>query len=146
MTRGCRWLEGRLPYLRHGWAIAAMVGADETDLWPQRLRTKPDVVTTFAGIGSPDMYQSLTGTSAAQLRPEDLLRALSKVRLGLKRGEKREVPPSATVLPHTTANQLQGWPELSPDPVSAAAHQHAVQVLRCQAPEPSSNAATTAGE
>jgi transcriptional regulator with XRE-family HTH domain len=41
-----RWLEGRVPYMRHRWAIAAMVGADETDLWPQ-LRTawtRPDEV------------------------------------------------------------------------------------------------------
>ena len=33
-----RWLEGRLPYLRHRWALAAMLGVDETDLWPE-LRT-----------------------------------------------------------------------------------------------------------
>ena len=41
-----RWLEGRVPYLRHRWAIAAMVGADETDLWPQlrTIRTRPDEV------------------------------------------------------------------------------------------------------
>jgi transcriptional regulator with XRE-family HTH domain len=40
-----RWLEGRMPYLRHRWAIAAMLGADETDLWPQlRARTRPDEV------------------------------------------------------------------------------------------------------
>jgi hypothetical protein len=41
-----RWLEGRLPYLRHRWAIAAMLGADETDLWPQlrTSRTRPDEV------------------------------------------------------------------------------------------------------
>lgn len=41
-----RWLEGRLPYLRHRWAIAAMLGADETDLWPQlrASRTRPDEV------------------------------------------------------------------------------------------------------
>ena len=30
-----RWLEGRLPYLRHRWALAALLGLDETDLWPQ---------------------------------------------------------------------------------------------------------------
>ena len=30
-----RWLEGRVPYLRHRWALAAMLGVDETDLWPQ---------------------------------------------------------------------------------------------------------------
>ena len=41
-----RWLEGRVPYLRHRWAIAAMLGADETDLWPQLRtdRTRPDEV------------------------------------------------------------------------------------------------------
>lgn len=43
-----RWLEGRLPYLRHRWAIAAMLGADETDLWPQlrASQTRPDEVVT----------------------------------------------------------------------------------------------------
>lgn len=35
-----RWLEGRVPYMRHRWAIAAMLGVDETDLWPQ-VRTGP---------------------------------------------------------------------------------------------------------
>jgi transcriptional regulator with XRE-family HTH domain len=41
-----RWLEGRIPYLRHRWAIAAMLGVDETDLWPQLRteRTRPDEV------------------------------------------------------------------------------------------------------
>jgi hypothetical protein len=41
-----RWLEGRLPYMRHRWAIAAMLGAEETDLWPQlrASRTRPDEV------------------------------------------------------------------------------------------------------
>jgi transcriptional regulator with XRE-family HTH domain len=41
-----RWLEGRIPYLRHRWAIAAMLGVDETDLWPQlrTTRTRPDEV------------------------------------------------------------------------------------------------------
>lgn len=30
-----RWLEGRVPYLRHRWALALLVGMDESDLWPQ---------------------------------------------------------------------------------------------------------------
>ena len=30
-----RWLEGRMPYLRHRWALAALLGADEAGLWPQ---------------------------------------------------------------------------------------------------------------
>jgi transcriptional regulator with XRE-family HTH domain len=36
-----RWLEGRLPYLRHRWALAAMLGVDETDLWPQLRAARP---------------------------------------------------------------------------------------------------------
>jgi transcriptional regulator with XRE-family HTH domain len=41
-----RWLEGRVPYMRHRWAIATMLGVDETDLWPQlrTTRTRPDDV------------------------------------------------------------------------------------------------------
>jgi transcriptional regulator with XRE-family HTH domain len=30
-----RWLEGRLPYLRHRWALASMLDLDESDLWPE---------------------------------------------------------------------------------------------------------------
>ena len=30
-----RWLEGRMPYLRHRWALARMLGVDEAGLWPQ---------------------------------------------------------------------------------------------------------------
>jgi hypothetical protein len=30
-----RWLEGRVPYPRHRWALAALLSADEADLWPQ---------------------------------------------------------------------------------------------------------------
>jgi len=38
-----RWLDGRMPYLRHRWALAALVGEDEVDLWPQlrATRTRP---------------------------------------------------------------------------------------------------------
>jgi transcriptional regulator with XRE-family HTH domain len=41
-----RWLEGRIPYLRHRWALASMLGLDETDLWPQArtARSRPDEV------------------------------------------------------------------------------------------------------
>jgi hypothetical protein len=35
-----RWLEGRLPYTRHRWALADLLNASETDLWPD-LRPKP---------------------------------------------------------------------------------------------------------
>ncbi len=30
-----RWLEGRMPYLRHRWALAGLLDADEADLWPE---------------------------------------------------------------------------------------------------------------
>jgi transcriptional regulator with XRE-family HTH domain len=30
-----RWLEGRVPYLRHRWALDGMLDADEADLWPE---------------------------------------------------------------------------------------------------------------
>ncbi len=41
-----RWLEGRVPYLRHRWALAALLGLDETDLWPhlRRTRSRPEAV------------------------------------------------------------------------------------------------------
>lgn len=29
-----RWLEGRVPYPRHRWALADVLGADEDELWP----------------------------------------------------------------------------------------------------------------
>jgi transcriptional regulator with XRE-family HTH domain len=35
-----RWLEGRVPYLRHRWALAALLDADEVDLWPQLRPTR----------------------------------------------------------------------------------------------------------
>jgi hypothetical protein len=36
-----RWLEGRIPYLRHRWALASMLDLDEMDLWPQARTTRP---------------------------------------------------------------------------------------------------------
>ena len=30
-----RWLEGRVPYLRHRWVLAGLLDADEADLWPE---------------------------------------------------------------------------------------------------------------
>jgi hypothetical protein len=41
-----RWLEGRVPYMRHRWAIAALLEVDETDLWPQlrTTQTRPEEV------------------------------------------------------------------------------------------------------
>jgi transcriptional regulator with XRE-family HTH domain len=39
-----RWLEGRVPYLRHRWALAGVLGVEEADLWPQLggARSRPD--------------------------------------------------------------------------------------------------------
>jgi transcriptional regulator with XRE-family HTH domain len=41
-----RWMEGRVPYLRHRWALAGMLGLDETDLWPDvsATRSRPEEV------------------------------------------------------------------------------------------------------
>jgi hypothetical protein len=37
-----RWLEGRVPYLRHRWVLAGLLEADEADLWPEvRARSRP---------------------------------------------------------------------------------------------------------
>ena len=30
-----RWLEGRVPYLRHRWVLTGLLNADEADLWPE---------------------------------------------------------------------------------------------------------------
>lgn len=38
-----RWMEGRVPYRRYRWALAAMLHVNDTDLWPQ-----------FAGERRPD--------------------------------------------------------------------------------------------
>jgi transcriptional regulator with XRE-family HTH domain len=35
-----RWLEGRLPYTRHRWALADLLNISEADLWPD-LRPRP---------------------------------------------------------------------------------------------------------
>src|SRR6202035_1435583 len=30
-----RWLEGRVPYLRHRWVLTGLLDTDEADLWPE---------------------------------------------------------------------------------------------------------------
>lgn len=44
-----RWLDGRVPYLRHRWAIALLVGMDESELWPQLrgVRSRPGEVVAI---------------------------------------------------------------------------------------------------
>jgi transcriptional regulator with XRE-family HTH domain len=41
-----RWLEGRVPYIRHRWMLAGVLSLDEADLWPQlrATRSRPDEV------------------------------------------------------------------------------------------------------
>jgi hypothetical protein len=47
-----RWLAGRVPYARHRDRIAALVGRDEADLWPQlavsTVRTDPPMIEVLA--------------------------------------------------------------------------------------------------
>lgn len=45
-----RWIEGRLPYPRHRWPLANLVGLDEDELWPEvraarAARSRPEEVT-----------------------------------------------------------------------------------------------------
>lgn len=66
-----RWLEGRMPYLRHRWAIAAMLGLDETDLWPQlRTRSRPDEVRAIyprLGAVPEDVWLDLFGSAEREI-------------------------------------------------------------------------------
>ena len=47
-----RWLEGRVPYLRHRWALTSLLDADEADLWPEvraaiAARSRPAEIKTI---------------------------------------------------------------------------------------------------
>ena len=48
-----RWLEGRVPYLRHRWALAALLGLDETDLWPHLRRTRSPARRSPGHLSAP---------------------------------------------------------------------------------------------
>jgi hypothetical protein len=41
-----RWTEGRVPFLRHRWELARLLGRDEADLWPQLsvIKSRPEEV------------------------------------------------------------------------------------------------------
>lgn len=44
-----RWLEGRVPYLRHRWVLASLLDVDEADLWPEihaanAVRSRPEEI------------------------------------------------------------------------------------------------------
>jgi transcriptional regulator with XRE-family HTH domain len=73
-----RWLEGRVPYMRHRWAIAAMLGVDETDLWPQlrTVRTRPDEVVAVYPHSSAvpwDVWLRVLGSAQREIGILDLL-------------------------------------------------------------------------
>lgn len=59
-----RWLEGRLPYRRHRWALAVLLALDEADLWPQlrTARSRPEEVLAIYPHSeriSRDVWQNL---------------------------------------------------------------------------------------
>jgi transcriptional regulator with XRE-family HTH domain len=67
-----RWLEGRVPYLRYRWAITAMLGVDETDLWPQlrTTRTRPDEVIAIyphRDTMPPEVWLRLFGSAQREI-------------------------------------------------------------------------------
>jgi len=67
-----RWLDGRLPYLRHRWALAALVGMDEGDLWPQVRATgsRPaEVLAIYPHRDTvpPDVWPRLLGSAEREI-------------------------------------------------------------------------------
>jgi phosphatidylserine/phosphatidylglycerophosphate/cardiolipin synthase-like enzyme len=59
-----RWLEGRVPYLRHRWALANMLALDEADIWPQvrTTRSRPEEVRAIyphRDAVPPELWQDL---------------------------------------------------------------------------------------
>jgi transcriptional regulator with XRE-family HTH domain len=67
-----RWLEGRVPYLRHRWAIAGMLGLDEADLWPQvsATRSRPEEVLAIYPHRDDvpsDLWQMLFGSAKREI-------------------------------------------------------------------------------
>jgi transcriptional regulator with XRE-family HTH domain len=69
-----RWLEGRaLPYRRHRWALAALLGTAETDLWPQLRSVQPrsgEVVAIYPHFGSVqrEVWLHLLDSAQHQIR------------------------------------------------------------------------------
>jgi transcriptional regulator with XRE-family HTH domain len=64
-----RWIEGRaLPYRRHRWALATMLDAAETDLWPELRSAQPrptEVVAVYPHLGTVprDVWLRLFGSA-----------------------------------------------------------------------------------
>jgi transcriptional regulator with XRE-family HTH domain len=67
-----RWMEGRVPYLRHRWALAGMLGLDETDLWPEvgTARSRPEeirAVYPHRDVVPPDVWRALFNSAEQQI-------------------------------------------------------------------------------
>jgi transcriptional regulator with XRE-family HTH domain len=65
-----RWLEGRVPYPRHRWALAALLGADEADLWPQlRARWPGEIRAIYPRLDgvSREAWLSLFGSARHEI-------------------------------------------------------------------------------
>ena len=67
-----RWLEGRVPYLRHRWELAGVLGLDEADLWPQLrgARSRPDEVRAIyphRDAVPGDVWQRLFGAAKSEV-------------------------------------------------------------------------------
>jgi hypothetical protein len=48
----------------------------------------------------------------AEFSAEDFLRSLGQIRFGFKRPEERQIPTLAALFRNSSADELQGWPEL----------------------------------
>jgi len=67
-----RWLEGRVPYLRHRWAIAGMLNLDEADLWPHvsAARSRPEEVQAIYPHRDDvphDLWRTLFGSAEREI-------------------------------------------------------------------------------
>lgn len=67
-----RWMEGRIPYLRHRWAIAGLVGIDETELWPQLRARSPmsaEILAVYPHLDEipSETWQRLFGSGSQEI-------------------------------------------------------------------------------
>jgi transcriptional regulator with XRE-family HTH domain len=67
-----RWLEGRVPYMRHRWMLAGVLGLDEADLWPQLRvgQSRPDEVRAIyphRDAVPRDVWQRLFGSAKREI-------------------------------------------------------------------------------
>src|ERR1039457_5881050 len=70
-----RWLEGRVPYLRHRWVLTGLLDADEADLWPEvraaiTARSRPaEIKAVYSNrlAVSRDAWLSLFGSAEREI-------------------------------------------------------------------------------